>query len=114
MTQTEEYIPIEEVFATQNGRTYTDERTESVVLEFGNMVLSLHNPCGLAMLNEFLLATDLTDVNLYQPHMRKKLVLQMAGSDACYCFTVSEFLELKQVMQGTLEMLELNEIIKKL
>lgn len=114
MERTEEYIPIEELFATQNGCTYTDERTENVVVEFGNMVLSLQNPYGLTMLNEFLSATDLLDVNLYQPHMRKKLVLQMADSDACYCFSINEFLELKQLMEGTFEMLELNETIKNL
>lgn len=114
MAKTQEYIPIEEVFATQNGCTYTDERTDNIVLEFGNMVMSLQNPYGLLMLNEFLTATDLMDINLYQPHMRKKLILQMAGTETCYCFTVNEFLELKKLLDGTFEMLELNEIIRNL
>lgn len=102
------------LYKTKAGRTYAHREGEHIQVEFGNVQLTLDSQAGLLMLREFVRATDLNDPTLYQPYMRRKLVLEVRGNSACYCFTPREFEEFRELLEGTLAMQELQAVIDRL
>lgn len=56
---------------------------------------------------------DLNDEGIYQAHLKRKIVFEPFPNSGFYCFSKEEVLELKELLSGTMAMLEIDMFLGK-
>ena len=98
------------VYQTSNASLTQSDIEEKYRLRFFAQEIILR-PCELISLRRKIQAVDI--VNLLSHNTPDVEVIPLISCDRIFVFTIHEILELKEVLDGTFAMLELNSIVKR-
>lgn len=101
---------MELVFATKNGRIEQSDQLHSFFLTFNDIEYKLA-PCSLIALKSKLLSYDLEKILLCDDDYSNLELVPVCNRDRFLLLNLSELAELKDLINGTFVMLELNSIV---
>ncbi|MBX9850609.1 MAG: hypothetical protein K2X86_02510 [Cytophagaceae bacterium] len=108
----ENYHEIEIIFNTRKGFTYRCKNCEYIQIELGNFIFA-SDPDSFYLFKCFIDSVDLNDEGIYQKHLNRKIVFEPFLNRGFYCFSKEEILELKELLNGTIAMLEIDMFLGK-
>lgn len=101
----------ETIFSTPKGNVYKLTDSNLYQLDFGNMVITLKRS-NITSLYAFLIATNPTQLEHLKVLPSNKILIQPAGFCGCYAFTAPQFLELRELIIATYNLIQLEEEIQ--
>lgn len=104
--QTESLI---EVFATAHGSVYQSDKENCVYLNFAGRKAKYKFAClqRLKKVIDGISLEKMTDVN--HPGIE---IIFLCGAEECFVLDIQEIINLRELLQGTFAMFELNSILK--
>ena len=101
---------MELVFATKNGRIEQSDTLHSFFLVFNEVEYKLA-PCSLIALKSKLMTYDLEQIFLKDEDISGLEIVPVCNRDRFLLLSLPELIELKELINGTFVMLELNSIV---
>ena len=101
---------MEIIYATKNGRIAQSDRLHSFFLTFNGIEYKLA-PCSLIALKSKLLTYNLEEILLSDEDISGLEILPVCNRDRFLMLNFEELVELKELINGTFVMLELNSIV---
>jgi len=101
-----------ELYKTQNGAVYQSDKDRCFWVAFNGDLTSYKVPC----LYKFKRAVDTIDLNLMAANPSAAYdyeIIAPCSCDRCYVLSLTEIAELKDLLNGTKVMLELNSILNE-
>ncbi|MEL6559796.1 MAG: DUF6686 family protein [Bacteroidota bacterium] len=101
---------MEIIYATKNGRIAQSDRLYSYFLTFNGIEFKLP-PCSLIALKSKLLSYNLEQMILGDEDLSELELIPVCNRDRFLILNFEELVELKELINGTFVMLELNSIV---
>lgn len=112
-TQTQFSVPaikFDEVFSTANGAIYQSDSENCWYIDFAGK-LARFDYRSLLKLKKAVYNIDIAGILLISDKSPDVEILFICACDHCYVLSLLEIIALKEILQGTFVMLELNHII---
>ena len=103
-------INFEEVFATSNGAIYQSDSENCWYIDFAGK-LARFDYRNLLKLKKAVYQIDIEKLLLDNTKTPDLEIIFICACDHCYVLSLLQIIELKELLQGTFVMLELNHII---
>ena len=100
----------ETIFSTPHGNLFHLTETNLYQLDFGNMVITLKKK-NIRSLYDFLISTNPKLLEALKVLPSNKILIQPCGFWGCYAFTENQFLELRELVIGSYNLIQLEEEI---
>ncbi len=98
------------VFSTPHGNLFHLIKINLYQLDFGNMVITLKKE-NIVTLYNFLRGTNPAQFDDLKSPPSNKILIQPCGFWGCYAFTEGQFLELRELVIGGYNLIQLEEEI---
>jgi hypothetical protein len=105
-----EQVSISEVFSTAHGAVYQDDAARCWVVDFGGKQANFDYRC-LLKLRDCLYRIDVEEKLLYHVTEPDVEIIFICACDHTYVLSLLQVIALRELLQGTFVMLELNQII---
>jgi hypothetical protein len=99
-----------EIYRTPNGCVYQCDKKRCFVIDFAGYPTEYKFPCFFAF-KSLVDKIDLDAMALNPSHSSDIEIISPCGSERCYVLTLSQLLELKELLAGARVMLQLNSIL---
>ena len=99
-----------EVFSTKNGAVYQSDRENCWYIDFAGK-LARFDYRNLLKLKKAVYNIDIEDLLLNSTKSADLEIIFICACDHCYVLSLIQIIKLKEILQGTFAMLELNHII---
>lgn len=99
-----------EVFSTKNGAIYQSDPENCWYIDFGGK-LARFDYRNLLKLKKAVYHIDIEDLLLNSNKSADLEIIFICACDHCYVLSLIQIIKLKELLQGTFAMLELNHII---
>jgi hypothetical protein len=103
-------IQFKEVFSTNNGAIYQSDLERCWYIDFAGK-LSRFDYRNLLKLKKAVYQIDIEDRLLNSTKSADLEIIFICACDHCYVLSLIQIIKLKEILQGTFAMLELNHII---
>ena len=99
-----------EVFRTKSGAIFQSDKERCLFVDFAGKKAKFKYPCLL----RFKKAVEFVNVEnmLINPEASDLEIISISGCEHCYVLSALEIIALKELLQGTFVMFQLNHIIK--
>lgn len=98
------------IFSTKNGCVYQSDRKRCFFIDFGGYTTEFKFPCFVAF-KRLVDRIDLDAMALNPSKSSDVEIISPCGSERCYVLTLTQLIELRELLEGTRVMLQLNSII---
>jgi hypothetical protein len=105
-----EQVSINEVFSTAHGAVYQDDASRCWVVDFGGKQANFDYRC-LLKLRDCLYRIDVEEKLLHHAAEPDVEIIFICACDHTYVLSLLQVINLREILQGTFVMLELNQII---
>ena len=106
-----EQVSISEVFSTAHGAVYQDDAARCWVVDFGGKQANFDYRC-LLKLRDCLYRIDVEEKLLHHAAEPDVEIIFICACDHCYVLSLIQIIAMKELLQGTFVMLELNHILQ--
>lgn len=99
------------IYSTSNGKTYQDDHKNQYVISYKGNTIEL-SVCSFIAFKSKLEATNVEEIILSDAMYKHIEIVSLCNLDRILVLTIDELIELRDLMQGSLVMLELNSIVR--
>nr|WKN34933.1 hypothetical protein K4G66_21390 [Tunicatimonas sp. TK19036] len=101
-----------QLFSTENSTTYQSDQERCFYVHFQGRQIAL-SACALIAFKTKVDAIDLVDLLTRDSDYTDTAIVSTCNRDAFFVLSIREIIELKELLSGTLVMLELNSILHR-
>jgi len=101
----------QEVFSTEAGTIYQSDKEGCLYLDFAGKIVRFDYLC-LARLKKIVERIDIESMLMNTSGAADIEIISMCACEHCYVLGATEIVSLKELLQGTFVMFQLNNIIK--
>lgn len=102
--------PTQTLYSSRYGFVYRCNQCEYLQIEFGNFIIG-YTIEAFQLFTDLVNSVDLQDEYLYHDHLTRKIVIQPVCSPGYYCFSGEEIMDLRDLLNGAIAMLELDDFL---
>lgn len=104
-------VALQEVFSTSVGKVLQSDQENCLYLDFAGKVAKFDFLC-LARLKRIIEGIDIEGMLLNTSSSSDVEIISLCACEHCYVLSATQILALKEILQGTFVMFQLNNIIK--